>query len=72
MALQPAVTLSSSNIGSCAYDPDAQQLQVTFTSGATYEYDDVPPAVYAGLLVAPSPGKYFAGVIKGAYRYRQL
>lgn len=42
-------------------------LTLTFKSGHTYTYQDVPRSVYQGLLAAQSPGSYYHQNIKGAY-----
>ena len=44
-------------------------LYITFTSGGTYAYYNVPESVYNELVKAPSPGKYFQEKIKGKYPY---
>ncbi len=54
------------------YDPEKRVLVVEFTSGQVYEYYDVPPEVYDGLIRAESHGEYFRAHVRGAYRYRRL
>ena len=44
-------------------------LYLTFSSGITYAYQNVPRAVYEGLLQAPSKGAYFHKNISGVYPY---
>ncbi len=61
--------LKSSNLASCEYDAEARSLAITFRSGSTYRYSDVPETVYEGLLSAASPGSYFASRIKDAYSH---
>lgn len=60
-------TLSSSNLRSCDYDAQTQILSITFHSGRTYRYADVPEDTYQSLLNAPSAGKYFNSAIKDVY-----
>lgn len=62
-------SVSSSNIAAVGYDADTQTLAVEFRSGGTYEFYDVPEAVYQGLLSASSPGSYFQNEVRGRYRY---
>jgi hypothetical protein len=54
-------------ISSVGWDPDTQQMQVTFSNGSTYAYDDVAPADAEGLMSAGSPGTFFHQFIKDAY-----
>lgn len=58
--------VTSSAIASVAYDDGA--LEVRFTSGQTHRFNDVPRAVFEGLLSAKSKGAYFHRHIKaGGY-----
>lgn len=54
------VKVTSSNIDTVGYDNDTRQLQVTFKSGDTYRYQDVPVSTFASLLTAKSRGSFFA------------
>ena len=60
-------TVRSSAILSVDYDPLHRELSITFRSGQTYKYSPVPPAVYQGLLNAPSIGSYYNENIKDRY-----
>lgn len=63
----------SSNIKSIGYSPTFQRLEVRFSTGALYEYEEVPQSVYESLLNAESKGSYFNRTIrKGGYRYRKV
>jgi hypothetical protein len=59
--------VSSSNLHSVGYDPDTQTLEITFSSGVTYQYQDVPEYIYQELLAAESKGTYFRQTIRGNY-----
>ena len=48
------VSVVSSNIAFIGYDEEARILEVEFRNGAVYQYYDVPPAEYAGLIHALS------------------
>ena len=50
---------NSSVIRAADYDPDALTLDVTFTTGRTYTYFDVPEWKYDRLITASSAGEYF-------------
>lgn len=54
------------------YSSGRMALQLSYTSGRTYQYFDVPREVYQGLITAPSWGAYFNRNIRGVYRYARL
>jgi hypothetical protein len=62
-------TPDSSNIARYKYDNKARVLTVEFKKGGTYNYYDVPQAVYDQLNAAASKGQFLAQSIKGAFRY---
>lgn len=65
--------VTSSNILSIGYDPANMILEVEFTTGAIYQYYDVPQSIYDGLMAADSHGTYLSAYIKkGGYRYAQV
>ena len=58
-------TAQSTAIDSIEYNPETQDLDVTFRSGSTdYRLPNVPKEVVAEWLEAPSKGKYYHNVIK--------
>jgi hypothetical protein len=59
----------STAILSFSYDPDRKELYVTFTSGGSYTYFNVPQDVYDELQAAFSKGSYFHNHILGRYAY---
>lgn len=62
----------SSRILKMSYIKSKKLLTITFNSGATYEYYDVPTEVIDGITQAYSLGKYFDKNIKGIYNYRRV
>ena len=75
----PLVSVTSSNLAAIGYDPDTETLYVAFgrppAALTLYAYDNVPPAVHAALMAAPSHGTYLNAVIKAdpaRYPYRKL
>lgn len=65
--------VTSSNILSIGYDPDNRILEVEFTTGAVYQYYDVPQSIYDGLMAADSHGTFLSAYVKkGGYRYAQV
>ncbi len=57
--------VKSSNISLIGYAPKKKILRITFTSGASYDYENVPPKIFVGLITAESHGEYFYKRIKG-------
>jgi KTSC domain len=67
------IPVSSSNLASIGYDPVTQTLEVEFLHGGVYQYSDVSPSVYDGLMEAESHGSYFDRHVKKAgYSYRKI
>lgn len=64
-------TTRSSMITSYGYDEAEKVLQLTFTKGGTYDYQDVPKEVYDGMVEAESIGKYFLANIKDKYEFEK-
>lgn len=60
-------SLGSSAISDAEYDPETQQMELTFVNGGPYTFYNVPQDVYDGLGAAPSAGKYYHAFIKGRY-----
>lgn len=64
------VPVVSSNLAEVGYEDGT--LYIRFHSGGLYSYSNVPPAVFLGLMNAPSLGKYFHANIRNVYRYQKL
>lgn len=64
--------MPSSAIRDKAYDVKSQRLMVTFVTGRTYVYEDVPPHVAAAFDTASSKGQFFNARIRDRYRYREV
>lgn len=62
----------SSMIAAVGYDPDTQQLQVEFSNGSVWQYDDVDPADAEGLKSSASAGAFFHGNIRNSYSGTQV
>ena len=61
--------VDSSMIAAAGYDAEQRLLVVLFNTGRAYEYQDVPPEVYAGLVAAESKGAYMNENIISTYPY---
>ena len=58
---------NSTAISSANYDAGQQALTITFKTGASYTYDNVPQDIYDGLVQADSPGSYWRSSIKDQF-----
>jgi len=59
--------VESTTMRSVGYDAVEEVLEVEFTSGAIYQYLEVPAAVFDGLMHAESKGRYFNREIREDY-----
>jgi len=66
------VLVDSSNLDAIRYDPENEELQVKFLSGAVYKYDNVPAEVVEDLLNADSKGSFFYWNIRNDYMYDRV
>lgn len=62
----------STSIAAISYDDRSQILQVEFTSGRVYEYEEVPEFLFRALSAARSKGHYFNQSIRDRYTWREL
>lgn len=60
----------SSAIWATQHDPGALTLHITFTSGRTYTYFNVPQWKYQSLISASSAGEYFNAQIRDQHSMR--
>lgn len=58
--------VESSSISAMAHDPLTSVLRVQFTSGAVYDYQNVPATLHETILGADSVGSTFHKLIKKA------
>lgn len=61
--------VDSSMINAIGYDQASRTLFITFGSGKTYEYADVPSEVFQDFLAADSKGQFFLAKIEDLYDY---
>lgn len=61
--------VDSSMISAAGYDPEQHYLLVLFNTGKAYEYYDVPPEEFEGLMAAESKGGYMREHILDQYPY---
>ena len=60
--------VDSASLAAVGYDHGESTLLLGFHNGSTYQYFDVPPAIWAQLLAADSKGGYFHREIRGRFR----
>ncbi|WP_374951212.1 KTSC domain-containing protein [Mucilaginibacter sp.] len=65
-------TATTTNAAIADFTFEKQVLKVVFTDGNTYEYFDVPRAVYVKLVNADSPGRFARRHIYNEYVYRSV
>ena len=66
-------TSKSSNVAGFRYEASTQTLHVTYKSGGTYKYKNVPPSVYRALKRNKSAGKTVHKRVKGGgYDYEKV
>ena len=61
--------IESSAINWVEYDKSTKLLLITFKSGKTYTYYNVPEMVYVAFLESSSKGTYFNENIKDSYSF---
>jgi hypothetical protein len=64
--------VQSSMMTSIRYKHDARVLDITFTSGKTYRYLEVPVEIYEGFLDAESKGEFFSDSIKDEFNFAEV
>jgi hypothetical protein len=62
----------SSGIRDAVYLPDRRELQITFRSGRSFAYEDVPQSIYDAYAASPSQGAFFNIAIRGRFHFREL
>lgn len=62
----------SSNITGATYDPETQQVIVTFYHGKSYAYFSVPDIIWDEFVAADSKGVYFTAHLKDIYSCQKL
>jgi hypothetical protein len=63
--------MPSTSIRRSDYDPESRILSVWFvTTGRRYDYENVPPEIYAGFQNAFAKGRFFNDHIRNRFRHR--
>ena len=64
--------MPSAVIRSYRYDPESQELTITFQTGRRYLYRGVPEALVADMKRAFSKGEFFNEFIRDRFRFERL
>jgi hypothetical protein len=64
--------VKSSNVHSLGYDPETRELHVTFKSGGTFIYEDVPPELGNVAHEQDSIGTFLHSKVKTAFKFSKL
>jgi KTSC domain len=65
-------SVQSTMANAVGYDRDRALLQIEFSNGAVYQYEDVGEEAWEELCDTHSPGQFFNQAIKGQYRSRRV
>lgn len=65
------VSVESMTLSTISYDSRRRLLELEFSNATVYRYLDVPAAVHAELLAAPSKGRFFNLRIRGRFAYQR-
>ena len=66
------IPVESDSLRAIGYDPETEEMRITFNHGATYRYLHVPSIRYEKLMAAPSRGRYFSHFIRPWYWGRRI
>lgn len=61
------VRVESTTLSSISYDSGKRLLELEFVNASVYQYLDVPAALHAEFLAAPSKGRFFNQCIRGQF-----
>ena len=67
------IAVNSLDLAAVGYDESTRTLRAELRTGSLFEYYDVPPKVFEGLLKAETPWHFFKKrLYKGPYEFRKL
>ncbi|HTJ52591.1 MAG TPA: KTSC domain-containing protein [Cyclobacteriaceae bacterium] len=69
MQLEKTFT-DSKTVSGIRYNPETKVLSITYVTGKTYDYADVPERVVDHAMNAESIGKFVNTYIKEEYKYK--
>ena len=69
------VPIASTDIAAAGYDPDGMELQIQYTTGRIYSYQNITPDWYQQFLNMPSKGSFLAQTVRkfpSAFPYTRI
>jgi hypothetical protein len=66
------VSVESTTLSTVSYDSRERLLELEFANATVYRYLDVPAALHAELLAAPSKGRFFNLSIRGRFAHQRV
>ena len=63
---------SSTNVSSARYLYDDKIMEVVFNNGGAYQYFNVPPSVFLGLLESDSAGRYIWNHVRDIFEFNRV
>jgi KTSC domain len=64
--------VKSSSIASVGYERSTHRMEVQFTDGRIYRYQEVPYGIFEGFLEAYSKGRYYNEKVRDQYLGKQI
>jgi hypothetical protein len=64
--------VDSGTVRAVGYEPETEALHVELTSGALYQFMEVPQPTYDAFVTAPSKDDFLENVLKRHHRYVEL
>lgn|GEM_PF-758344 len=68
----PMFPVDSNNIVNIGYNANNKTLRIEFKGNSFYDYTNVPPETFSGLMASPSKGKFFYATIKGKFDFSKV
>lgn len=65
-------TVNSNAIHAIGYDDDTRTMEIIFTGGGIYQFQNVPPNVFYRFRASVSKGSYFQNNIRGRFPHQRL
>jgi KTSC domain len=66
------VSINSTSLKAASYDTLKENMRVTFTTGKSYEYKNVPSTLFTRFRLAKSQGKFLNENIVKSYTSRKV
>jgi len=64
--------VDSSNIRSIGYNREHSSLEIEFSNGDIYQYNNVPEEIYVAIMASRSKGEAVHRLLRGKYSYAKM